>query len=36
MFGLSGRVPRREVSDVGLEVEVSVESWKPVEPVVVA
>lgn len=33
MFGLSGSELRREVKDVLLEIDVSVERWNPVEPV---
>jgi len=33
MFGFSGSVFRREVKDVLLEIDVSVERWNPVEPV---
>jgi len=33
MFGFSGSVLRREVKDVLLEIDVSVERWNPVEPV---
>lgn len=32
MFGLSGSELRREVKDVLLEIDVSVERWNPVEP----
>jgi hypothetical protein len=33
MFGFSGSELRREVKDVLLEIDVSVERWNPVEPV---
>lgn len=36
MLGFSGSVSRRDVRDVRLEMEVSEESLKPVEPLVVA
>lgn len=36
MLGFSGRVSRRDVRDVGLEIEVSEVSLKPVEPLVEA
>lgn len=36
MLGFSGRVLRRVVREVGLEMDVSVERRKPVELVVVA
>lgn len=36
MLGFSGSVLRSLVRDVGLEMDVSVERWKPVEPLVVA
>lgn len=36
MLGFSGRVSRRDVRDAWLEMEVSEESLKPVEPLVVA
>lgn len=32
MFGFSGSELRREVKDVLLEIDVSVERWNPVEP----